>query len=331
MLMRIGNLCVRRIGVAILVPLALQILAAPAARAELLRVGKAVPEAFSFVPLDVGIRYGFFKRHGIEIENSAYGGGGKLQQALTAESVDIGLGSSPEMAGIVKGVPIKAVAAMAGPPLLIALMVRPDGTIKTVDDLKGRRVGVTTTASLTAWLVSQLSVQKGWGPDGISVTPLGAIPGLLAALMMMQVDAFVADISTLLRAEEAGEGKILLSFGDLVKDFHIHVIFATNKLIATRPGAVRSFLAGWFETIAFMRANKDKTVDTAMTVLDLNRSIAARTYDTLIPMFSDDGRFNGKALAALSRSFVDLKFLAAQPDMSKLYTEEYLPKERPAP
>ena len=327
MLVGIANSFVRRSGLAILVLLAVHVLAAPAARGELLRVGKAVPEAFSFVPLDVGMRYGFFKKYGIEIETSAYGGGGMLQQALTADSVDIGLGSSPEMSGIVKGVPTKAVAAAAGRPFLIALMVRPDGTIKTVDDLKGRRVGVTSSNSLTAWLVGQLSLQKGWGRDGISVTPLGAIPGLLAALMMMQVDGFVADISTLLRAEEAGEGKILMSFGDLVKDFHIHVIFATNKLIATRPGAVRGFLAGWFETIAFMRANKAKSVETAMTVLDLNRSIAERSYDTLMPMFSDDGRFDGKALAVLSRSFVDLKYLPTQPDMSKLFTEEYLPKK----
>jgi NitT/TauT family transport system substrate-binding protein len=327
MLIRLANPLVRQIGLAILILLATHALSAPAAHGELLRVGKAVPEAFSFLPLDVGIRYGLFKKYGIEVENSAYGGGGKLQQALTADSVDIGLGSSPEMSGIVKGVPIKAVAAMAGPPLLIALMVRPDGTIKTVDDLKGRRVGVTTTNSLTAWLVSELSLQKGWGHDGISVTPLGAIPGLLAALMMMQVDGFVADISTLLRAEEAGEGKILLSFGDLVKDFHIHVIFATDKLIATRPGAVRAFLAGWFETIAFMRANKGKTVETAMAVLDLSRPIAERSYDTLMPMFSDDGRFSAKALAVLSRSYVDLKFLPTQPDMSKLYTEEFLPKK----
>jgi NitT/TauT family transport system substrate-binding protein len=325
MLMRIAHLCVRQLGRAALVLLACHAVSAPA-RGELLRVGKAVPEAFSFVPLEVGMRFGIFKKYGIEIESSAYGGGGKLQQALTADSVDIGLGSSPEMSGIVKGVPIKAVAAMAGPPLLIALMVRPDGTIKTVDDLKGKRVGVTTANSLTAWLVSELSRQKGWGPDGISATPLGAIPGLLAALMMMQVDGFVADISTLLRAEEAGEGKILLSFGDLVKDFHIHVIFATNKLIAARPGAIRAFLAGWFDTIAFMRANKGKTVETAMTVLDLNRGIAERSYDILIPMFSDDGRFDPKALAALGRSYVDLKFLPTQPDMSKLYTEAFLPK-----
>src|SRR5579862_9284417 len=126
---------------------AVALILAPAAQAETLRVGKAVPEAFPFVPLDVGIRQGIFKKHGLEIESSAYAGGGRLQQALTADSIDIGLGSSPEMASIVKGVPIKTVAALANRPALLALMVRPDGAIKTVDDLKGRRIGVTTANS----------------------------------------------------------------------------------------------------------------------------------------------------------------------------------------
>ena len=75
-----------------------------------------------------------------------------------------------------------------------------------------------------------------------------------------------------------------------------------------------------------MRANKSKTVETAVAVLDLDRGIAQRSYDILIPMFSDDGRFNDRALTVLGRSFVDLKYLPTEPDMSKLYTEEFLPK-----
>ena len=296
----------------------------PPAAAETLRVGKSVPEAFSFVPIDVGVKNGIFKKYGIEVESSAFSGGARLQQALAADSIDIGLGSGPEMSAIEKGSPVKAVAAMAGPPLLLALLVRPDGVLKIADDLKGKRVGVSTVNSLTAWLVSELARQKGWGPDGITVLPLGATPGLLAALKTNQIDGLVADIATLLRAEEAGQGKILLRFGDLVKDFHIHVIFATDKLIASKPDAIRAFLKGWFETIAFMRANKAKTVEIAMQVGDINRAIAEHAYDELMPMFSDDGRFNPKALAVLSRSYVELKILPTEPDMTKFYTEEFL-------
>jgi hypothetical protein len=45
-----------------------------------------------------------------------------------------------------------------------------------------------------------------------------------------------------------------------------------------------------------------------------------------MPMFSDDGRFKPSALKVLAKSFVALKLLPAEPDMSQLYTEAYLPK-----
>jgi len=42
----------------------------------------------------------------------------------------------------------------------------------------------------------------------------------------------VTDMSTALTLERSGDVRILMRFGQLVKDFHIHVIFATNKVIA---------------------------------------------------------------------------------------------------
>jgi hypothetical protein len=42
-------------------------------------------------------------------------------------------------------------------------------------------------------------------------------------------------------------------------------------------------------------------------------------------MFSDTGRFDPKATAILAKSFVELKLLPQQPDMTKLYTEKFLP------
>jgi NitT/TauT family transport system substrate-binding protein len=98
-------------------------------------------------------------------------------------------------------------------------------------------------------------------------------------------------------------------------------------MIAGRPDAIRKFLAGWFDTIAFMRANKADTVKVAMDVLELPEAIAGPTYDRVMPAFSTDGKFDDRALATLSRSFVELELLPAEPkDMHRLYTEQFLPK-----
>src|SRR5580693_184577 len=84
------------------------------AGAETLQVGKAGGTAFSFVPVDVGVATGIFKNNGLDLEVSSFGGDAKLQQAMVSNSIDIGLGSGPALAFIVKGVPVKGIAAMAG-------------------------------------------------------------------------------------------------------------------------------------------------------------------------------------------------------------------------
>src|SRR5208282_4378625 len=166
------------------------LIAATAQATETLRVGKAVPEAFSFTPLDIGIRKGFFKGNGLDVEGSAFAGDAKLQQAMASDSIDIALGSGPALAFIVKGSPIKGVAAMAGPPLLLAIVVRPDGA-KTVADLKGKKISVSTAGSLTYWLVSETARRQGWGPNGIDVEPMGAMAGQIAALMRGDIDGVI--------------------------------------------------------------------------------------------------------------------------------------------
>jgi len=311
--------------ISVIIPISFS-LTSDAASAETLRVGKAAREAFSFVPADVGERTGIFKRHGVEIEISNFGGDARLQQAMAADGIDIALGSGPGLAFIVKGSPAKGIAAMAGPPLLFALVVRNDDTIKRADDLRGHKVGVSTVGSVTSWIITEVSRQKGWGVDGMMQVAIGDDANRIAALKTRSIDAAIVNLAQALNFVQRGEGRVLLRFGELVKDFHIHVIFATDKAIAQKPDGLRAFLAGWFETIAFMRKNKAATVEIAREVMGTDAPTAADIYTELMPMFSDTGRFDPKALAVLRKSFVEMKTLPEEPDMSKLYTEAFLPK-----
>lgn len=315
----------KRLGRAMVLSMAL--LAPALARSqESMRVGKAGQEAFSFVPVDIGERTGIFGKRGLKVQISSFAGDPRVQQAMAADAIDIGLGSGPGMAFIAKGAPIKAVAAFAGPPLLFALVVPMDSPLKSASDLKGRTIGVSGVGSVTQWLVNRLAVNQGWGLGAINIVGIGENAARVAAVKSKGLDGAVVDIASALNYAQSGEGRILTRFGDGVGDFHAHVMFAADKAIAARPGAITAFIGGWFETIAFMRANKARTVEISAEVMGADEKLAGAIYDELMPMFSDDGRFNPKALDALAKSFVELKTLPVEPDMAKLYTETLLPR-----
>lgn len=303
--------------------------ALPSQAADKLRVGKAIAGPFDFTPLDIGIAKGFFQKHGIEIERANFAGSAKLQQGMAADAVDIGLGSGPELAFVAKGNSDLGVAAFAGPPDGLVLVVRKDAPIHTVNDLKGRKISVSTVGGLTDWMVHEVSRQQGWGPDGIDVVPLGTDEAQVAAMRTNQTEGMPLDVATAAKLEQDGVVRILLPFGQVVRDFINHITYATNKIIAAHPDDVRAFNAGWFETVKWMRAHKDETVTLAAPVMNKPLPIVAKAYDIVMPSLSDTGRFDPKGLATLARSFVEMKMLPAAPDMSKLYTEKFLPAAGP--
>lgn len=301
----------------------------PATALARLRVGNVGAVAFSFVPTNVGQDTGIFAKNGLDVQITGFAGDARLQQAMAADAVDVGLGSGPGMAFIVKGSPVKAIADIAGPPLIFALVVRADGAVKSIDDLKGRKVGISTVGSATSWLMNEVSRQHGWGYTGFDEVPIGDNAARLAALKAGAIDGCVVDIGSALNFAQHGDGRILMGFGDVAKNFIMHVIFATDKAMAENPAALRAFVKGWFESVAYMRTHKESTVAIAQRVMHTNAQTTSAIYDELMPMFTDDGHFDAKALAVLRRSFVQMQLLPTEPDMSRLYTEAFLPKAGP--
>ncbi len=62
-----------------------------------------------------------------------------------------------------------------------------------------------------------------------------------------------------------------------------------------------------------------------MPIVDLPGDLAARGYDQWMEAYSRDGSFDPAALELLAKSFVEMGLLPTEPDMSRLYTEAFLP------
>jgi ABC-type nitrate/sulfonate/bicarbonate transport system substrate-binding protein len=292
------------------------------------RVGQPQAGTFQFVPLQVGLEAGLFKQHGVGVEVISFAGGPRVQQALTAGSIDIAIGSGPELAFVAKGVPEIGIAAMADAPYSVVLATLKEGPVKSAEDLKGRTVSISSRGSLTDWLGRELARQLGFGHDGITLVPLGTTAAQMAALKTHQIDGMIVEANAGYRMEEEGSGRVVVRFGDRIKVFHIYVLYARLDFAATNPEAVRDFLAGWFDSIAFMRQHRDATIAIVRRTADVSLSLATRDYDELMGMFNRTGRFDPQALAVLARSFVDMGMLPQAPDMRALITEEYLPDGR---
>ena len=298
---------------------------APARAAEKLRVAKVVPFAWTFTPLDIGMQEGIFRKYGLDIEASASAGDAKLQQLLTAGSVDIGIGSGPGMAFAAKGVPAKAVAEMYGAPHNMAVMVGYDSPIKTVADLKGKKIGCTTVGSLTAWIGQRINEKEGWGGNGIRMVPIGGMPPARAAIKTHQIDGYIGALESGYKLEEAKEWRVITSATPFVDHFITHVIFARSDLIEKHPDTVRAFLQGWFATIAYMKAHKDTSVAISAKVINVSPAVAARAYDEQMDAFSTDGTFDPQAVATLKQSFLQMGLLKQTPPDNVLFTTQFVP------
>jgi NitT/TauT family transport system substrate-binding protein len=312
----------------LMLALAAAIVAVQASHAAvMLRVGKASPSAMTMVPLEVGAKEGFFAKQGLELQIFDFAGGAKLHQAMAAGSLDIGVGAGTDLALLAKGSPELAVCNGAGPLLFIGMAVPKESTATSLADLKGARIGVTTVNSLTYWLALELARQRGWGPTGVTPVAIGGeTSSILAAFRTHMIDAGIVSTALAFQMEAQGEGRLLAPVSSWAGDLGGSVVFATRALIDSNPGAIRRFLVGWFDAVRFMRANRDETVKIAAQMTGMPLSIEAKEYDLTIPMFNTDGHFDAKTLATLQRSFADLKLLDAPPDMTTLYTEEFLPR-----
>jgi len=297
------------------------------ASAETLTVGKAAPNADPIIAVDVGIQSGIFKKHGLDITLVEFNGGGKMVQAMTAGALEIGDGAGTEMALIAKGAPMLAVCDIMSPIPIIGIAVPWDSPIRTLDQLKGKRIGISSAGSLTDWLAKQLAHHQSWGPDDLKAVAIGnGAAATIAAFRTNAIDADIAVTSNIFNWEEKKEGRLLASATSFVGNIASGTIYATNHLIANDPGALRAFLAAWTETIGYLATHKAETVKIESEVTGYSEGVMTKEYDLTASKFNKDCKFDAESLANLKRAFVDQKLVETAPDMSKLYTEAFLPK-----
>jgi NitT/TauT family transport system substrate-binding protein len=298
----------------------------PAQATETVRLGKAFGGDFYFAMAEVGQAAGIFAKHGIKLQIADFGGAAKLQQALAGGAIDIGLSAGTDMILTLRGAPMKAVGAGYVGVSLVAI-VGPHSKIKGVQDLKGTTWGVSSRTSVSGFVPVAMAIKEGWGPDGVKLVP-GTPPAQALALVKRgDLDATPMDGTRAAGLQAKGEVRIVFDFNKAISNYLMYAIYASNAFAAQHPAALKDFLAAWYDTIAYAQSHRAETVKTIAATIHAPAKFAEMTYDKEVHAFSTTGTFPPAVIDYMSRAFVIAGFVKTPPDLSKTYTENFLPKK----
>jgi NitT/TauT family transport system substrate-binding protein len=241
----------RRLALAVLALLGCALLlASPAAAQQKVKVG--VLKLTSSAPVFVGVEKGFFKEFGIEPELVFFQAAAPIATALAAGQIEVGAtGLTAALYNIVlQGEKLWIVADKGrewpGYPLVGIVVQKAlwdKGEIRSVKDLRGRRIGLTTLGSTFHFHLGNILEREGLKLADVKVVPLQAMPSTVEALKGMQVDAIMVPQPFPGTTEAQGFGKILAWAGDLYP-WQIATVFYSKSFAADRERAV-DFMKGY--------------------------------------------------------------------------------------
>lgn len=210
-------------------------------------------------PLMLALDQKVWDKYGLEIETVSLGSGKEVRDAMIAGSVDIGsVGSTPLIVGAAKA-DVVTVGAVAYAGDTLAIVVRKDSGIKTLADLKGKKIATQFGSS------TDFALRKGALPaNGMSENDIQPVnikfQDMVAALASKSVDAFAGVEPYIALADEQGIGVSILKLG--AYDMTPLFLGVQGKFLREQPEAVNAFLKGYMEVVDQFKHNPDKVADT---------------------------------------------------------------------
>ena len=225
---------------------------APAARAQdLTKASIALLRLSSSGPVFIALEKGWFKEAGIDLALKEFTAAAQVPLAIVSGDADFG--TTAFTAGFynlaAKG-GLKVIAAQSaerpGFQLNVVAVTNQawDAGVRSIKDLAGRRVAMTTAGSSMHYSIEILARKFGVDAKTITMVPLQSLPNMGAAFKGNQVDAASFPITTWRQVEAEAGGHIIAYVGD-EEPWQLGAVFTSPKTIAERRPLVEKFITAY--------------------------------------------------------------------------------------
>lgn len=225
-----------------------------------------------------------FEKYGLEAEVITVMGSGIGSKALISGNLDVIPIATPTVIAANLAGADMAILAHTMPAVVHALMVRPD--LKKPEDLKGKKIGVSSLGSLTDFLVRSIAKKKGLNPDRdiTLITTGGSDTERVMALKAGAVDGTAVSHPGYGLARKMGFAMLWDSAKEL--EYPWMEITTRRAAIKNNRELIMNYMKAHMEGIALFKRDRDfgiKVIKKTLRVTD--DELVNESYDIFSKMF----------------------------------------------
>jgi NitT/TauT family transport system substrate-binding protein len=267
------------------------------------------------------VRPKLFEKEGIVAEPTVYRGGAECLEAMAAGAADISLGGPPVVGvAIKKGVGMKLIATCSTGYLGWYLLVKADSPVTKVQDLAGKKVGITSAGSGSDFLALWTNEQY---KTPFTRVPLGG-GGLVPNLRGGNVDAVVLYSPLSFEMMQAKQARMLIDYSAEVPANLAGGWVVTQKLLDEKPAVVQKTLNALYGGLNWLRNNHDAAVALIVEVDEIKPPIAEMEYTQTMLKLATDATLKPEEI----QRALDMGKLIGITDtapIGQLYTTKFVP------
>jgi len=252
------------------------------------------------LPMDLGIKKGFFSDVGIEINKKTLQSGNDIVLALANNNGDIGyLGWVPMMIASTQGIAISAVAASEVEGTSEAdnwqnILVKGDSSIRTPADLAGKTIAVNALKGVGEVMIKAALKKRGVNPGSVRLLAM-PFPTMRTALRNGQVDAIWTPEPFLSQALNLDNARIVMAPGPVLGKFWpIGGYAALTSWTKKNPGLFKKFRTAINRSLTYAQSHPS----------EIRELLPTGTQNVRLPIWSPlIDRAKLRQLAAYTKEF----------------------------
>ena len=319
----------RRWKTTILLGLAALLTLPPLASAQqrTVKVACTSQQVLDNLPVFVGMHMKFFEEAGIKLEPSYFRGGGEVIRAITSRSVDLGAtaAAGATIIAIAKGESMKIVSASLAPLVGVVWLVEADSPIKSVKDLRGKKVGFSSPGSVTHQTIQLILKKEGLEKD-VHLVRVGSPGDSWGAVKNKVADASWHVLPAYHPLILKREARVLFRGEEYVKEYQQTVVVAMEDVIKKDPELIRTFLKARARAVKFIKENPDRTANIWADELKLPVDVVKLAYKDLNPDVYETGAPKPENLKAAMQEALDIGAIKEPLDLAKVQDLRFLPR-----